>query len=183
MKKLLFLCFCGIFCVMILYAQSGSTGTIRWEYEDDGVLTINGTGKIPDDLAKIFFGNRNTVSIPASVTLINPIPNSVTSTVHGDISDCECLEWKSSDLAVATVNGDGTVISIIPDTTFIVAAVGSKSSTTKGRAVRGCILLASTVPNSNGEYNFSDLPAHVYIVDWKIFPNPFADIMINSKYC
>jgi len=52
MKKLLFLCFCGIFYVISLHTQNGSTGTIRWEYEDHGVLTISGSDEIPDDPAK-----------------------------------------------------------------------------------------------------------------------------------
>jgi hypothetical protein len=85
MKNLYLFLLCGLMCAANVCAQSGTTGPLSWSIAD-GVLTISGTGAMPD----YSYNNAPWEPYQSSITSV-VVGDSVTSIGSYAFSHCENL--------------------------------------------------------------------------------------------
>jgi hypothetical protein len=101
-----------------------------------------------------------TRSASRRVTAVNPGTTDINVFVGG-VMGATCTV---TVIEKGTSSIEGTVTADMPETVTVNLYINEEliTSQTKGRVVGGYVLLATTVPNSNGQYIFDDLPEGSY---------------------
>jgi len=118
------------------------SGDITWKSSDETVVTVNSTGILTAIKAgtTVITASLGSIEATCTVTVIQP----GNSTIEGTIDN--------SGTGNARVN----------------LYVKPPESGTKKGIVGGYVLLATTIPNENGDYRFENLPEGVYQVEVEI---------------
>ena len=120
--------------------------TVSWSSSDNVIATVDQNGKVTANKGGTAIIKASSGSITASCTVTVSVPVksitinytyigiivgetiSLTATVNPDDADEKTVTWSSSNTAIASVDGDGTVKGVSVGTATIYAKAGQKSA-------------------------------------------------------
>ena len=120
--------------------------TVSWSSSDNVIATVDQNGKVTANKGGTAIIKASSGSITASCTVTVSVPVksitinytyigiivgetiSLTATVNPDDADEKTVTWSSSNTAIASVDGDGTVKGVSVGTATLYAKAGQKSA-------------------------------------------------------